>query len=46
MKRTKRKKKVLKGCGKNIELVVGRDIGLEQILDLDGKTLAGFISRC
>lgn len=41
---TKRKHKVYKGREDCIELVVGKDVKLEDVLSLDMKTLIGFFS--
>jgi hypothetical protein len=42
----KRKKKTLKGHDDSIELVVEKDVNLDKVLDLDGKTSIWFFARC
>jgi hypothetical protein len=45
--RGKKRKKTLKSKGGNISLVVRKDIGLGDIMDLDGRSLVGkFMGRC
>ena len=41
-----KKNTILKGRHENIKLVVGRDVGLEQILDLVDKTPLWFFASC
>ena len=40
----KQKRKIYKGRSDTIELVASKDIMLEQVLSLEGKTLAGYFS--